>query len=631
MTESIQLGVLGLIAGGAYALAAIGLVAIYKGSGVLNFSQGAVGMIGTEVYGHWVSDGNNKWLGVAIGILVSAALGAAIHLGITRWLRQASALAKTIATVGVLLVLQGFALLHWGDSQIPLPELFSEGFVTIGKIVIPIAGIWTIGIAILLGLGYWYFFSQTTTGLATEASSINEPATQRFGHRVELLALMNWTLGSAAAGLAGIVIVAQVGLSAGTLTLIVLQAMVAAVVGRFRLIGPAVAAAFVIGAVQSLLLGKVDPGWDEAVPFFIVVIVLLVGGQLVPTRGQITERLPAAPYPRVRPLLIVGGVLIFGLLPLLLTTYWQTVMIYACAYIMVCLSLVLITGYVGQISLAQWALAGFGGFTAGTVAASWGWSMIPATGFAAVCAFALGVVIGYPALRVRGLSLAVLTLAAGGAIHGLYIKQHWGAVNLQAPPPDLFGSHLSQRGFLYVCAALVALAALAVWLLRRSTFGKRLVAIRASERAAQSVGIPVQLSKLLAFGLASSLAAVGGAIYVFQTSNVKAESFDVITGVTLLASVFIIGIGTVSGGIVAGLFVGFGTPLLSELGISTNWFAIISGLGLIITTIQHPDGVALLLWGRRTRGRREEIESEVGGGPELEPPPAGAVAQVREG
>jgi branched-subunit amino acid ABC-type transport system permease component len=617
VTVDLQLALLGLIAGGAYALAAVGLVAIYKGSGVLNFAQGAVGMVGTEIYGHWVYDGHEKWLGAAIGVLVSAAIGALIHLLITSRLRRAPALAKTVATIGMLLLLQGLAFIEWGDGQITIPQLFSANSISISSsIQLPISGIWTVGIALVLAIAYWLFFTRTTVGLATEAASASEPSAQRFGHRVQLLALLNWTLGSGAAGLAGIIIVGQIGLSPTTLTLVVLQAMVAAVVGRFRRIAPAFVVAIILGVVQSVLVGKTTPGWSEALPFFIIVVVMLVAGQLVPARGQIVERLPAAPFPRLRPHLIVAGVLVFGVLPAILTTYWEGVMVYACAYSLVTLSLVLVTGYLGQISLAQFALAGFGGFTAGAVASDWGWPMLAAIAFAAALAFPLGIAVGYPALRVRGLSLAVLTLAAGTAIHGLYIEDHWGISDLVAPPPDLFGVTLGQEGFLYFACALVAIAALGIWFLRRSTFGKQMVAIRASERAAQSIGIQVQWVKLMTFGVASSLAAVGGALFVFQTSNVSAESFDVTTGVTLLASAFILGIGVVSGGIAAGLFAGFGTPLLVQVGVNANWFAVISGVGLILTVIQHPDGVALFWWSRSGRWRSRRTTA-------TDPAPAG--------
>ncbi len=620
MALDLQLAVLGLIAGGAFALAAIGLVVIYKGSGVLNFAHGAVGMVGTEVYGHWVLAGNNKWIGVVLGITVSAAIGAGIHLFVTRNLRTAPALAKTVATVGVLVLLQGAALLIWGDQLAQVPELFSSATLAVGEVQIPVSGIWTVGIAAVVGIASWWYFARTTAGLATEASSIDEASAQRLGHRVERLALFNWILGSALAGLAGIAIVGQIGLLQTALTLVVLQAVVAAVVGGFRSISIAIVASIFLGIAGSLTQARLSAGWQQAVPFILLAFVLLIRGQGIPSRGQLVERLPAAPLPPLRLQLAIPAVAVLIGASFIADDYWQGVLIYGCANALVALSLVMTTGYLGQVSLAQWTLAGFGGFTAGTMAQSWGMPMLPAIVIAAIVAFPLGVLVGFPALRVRGLSFAVLTLAAANLIHGVYILEHF-PDDLTVPPPDLFGMDLSTRGLLFVSIAFLTFGGFAVWTLRRSSFGKRLIAIRSSERAAQSVGISPTSTKLVAFGLSSSLAALGGGLWVFATGTVTTGTFSILPGITLLAAVFICGVGTVSGGIAAGFFVALGTPLLGQLGAEGDWFAIISGVGLIVNVILYPNGISLMLWERRQKRQRPGEATSV---PAVETPKAGS-------
>ncbi len=256
------------------------------------------------------------------------------------------------------------------------------------------------------------------------------------------------------------------------------------------------------------------------------------------------------------------------------------------------LSVVLLTGYLGQISLMQWAAAGVGGFIGGALAATDHWPMIPAILVAAIVAFAIGAVIALPMLRIRGMDVAIVTLGAGIAIQDLLIGQFWGVSGLTVPAPDLFGTPLTSREFLYVAEVILAIVILALWFARRGVVGQKLLAIRGSERAAAACGIRLPPSKVITFGLASAIAAVGGALFAFGSTTIETAGFDPVTSVEILAFCFINGVGSISGAVMVGFAIALGPIFLQNIlhVQDTSWFIIVGGVATIWTLIRHPDG-----------------------------------------
>lgn len=607
MQLTIQLAVLGLVAGAAYGLAAVGLITIYKGSGVLNFAHGAMAMVGTYVYANRVIDGGDQWVAVVLGVLTSAVAGALTYLLVMRPLRQAPVLAKTVASFGVLLVLQAVGELRWETRELRVPPLFSTDFLFWGDYSLSENGLWTIVICVALAVAFVAFFSFTTTGRAIEASSIDEKAALRLGYRADVLALLAWTLGGAAAGAAGILIAPNIGLTQTNLTLIVVQSLVGAMVGGFRRLGPALLASFGVGAAESILIGRITtPGWRESLPFFAIVVVLLVRGQPIPPRETVvTQRLPAAPYPRLS-WLLVPGVVAAAVGPLLLDNFWRQLAVLGVGNAIIVLSLVLVTGWLGQISLAQWGIAGLGGFMTGVLTTEQGWQTLPALLAVMVLAFPVGVVIGSPSVRVRGINLAVVTLGAAVALQQLVMNNVWGALGMKLPRPDLFGKELDLLAQLYFSLVVLALVASGLWWLRRSRFGKSLVAVRSSERAATASGIDVRLVKLTTFGVSASVAALGGAIWALGVRAITPVAFGPLPAVNLLAFGFLNGIGVIAGGIAAGLSIGLGPSFLREVAqvAGSTWFALIGGVGVIVALQRYPDGVLAPRRRQRRWGRR---------------------------
>jgi branched-chain amino acid transport system permease protein len=275
-----------------------------------------------------------------------------------------------------------------------------------------------------------------------------------------------------------------------------------------------------------------------------------------------------------------------------------------------CLSVVVITGFVGQISVVQLALAGISGFILSHLATDHGvgfpWVML----IGAFGATVLGVLIGFSALRVRGVALAVVTLAAAVAIEQfVFLNTTWGGGSSSSPVPEpKLGIDLGPYGpfrgiddkvpspvFGFFVLGCVVLLGLYVANLRRSTLGQRMLAVRSNERAAAAAGINVRNVKLAAFGISSFIAGISGALYGYNFSSVTVNRFSALTALSLIALAYVGGVTMVSGAIVAGLIsveALFPYALEKWLDISGNWALLFAGLALIVTLIQNPDGVA---------------------------------------
>lgn len=607
MSDILLFAIVGLGAGAAYAILALGVVLIYRGSGVLNFAQGAIGMFATYCFLSLVEAGLPRYVALVITLLGAAAGGAAIYAGIMRPLRNAPVLARVVTTLGILIALQGLAGLIWGTTGRLVPSLFPTHSVQLyGDVQFGVDRFYLLGTAIAVAALLALIFRYTTFGLATRAASENEKGAALLGFSPGLIAGANWALGSALAALAGILIAPIAGLDTATLTLLILPALAAALVGRFSSFAITAAVGIAIGSAQSLLtLYTTAHGVNEAFPFAVVILAMAATGKLIPPRGTLTEGRP----PLAAPGTLLWAPITFGLVAYILllvgldNTYkagLATSMITA----IIALSLVVVTGYLGQISLAQMTFAGVGGFAVSMLASDLGVPFPLSILLAGLVAAPIGVLLGLPALRVRGINLAVVTLGAAVAVNALiFTNDRWtgGFGGRAVPTPEIAGfsldSHLHPVRFgLFALLALV-LVALSISNLRRSRTGRRMLAVRGNERAAAAAGINVAAVKLQAFALSSAIAAVGGAMLGYQLTNVAFGLFTPMESITLVTVAYIGGIASVTGGIIAGLAAsgGFFFVLLSKVGSIQEYYMVISGVLLIVTVMLQPDGAALLM------------------------------------
>jgi sulfate-transporting ATPase len=373
-----------------------------------------------------------------------------------------------------------------------------------------------------------------------------------------------------------------------------------------------VAAGIVIGMLQSeALIEAAKHSWMpktgsfELVPLIVILLALLVTGRAIPVRGGLLRQ-PLGRAPRVRSLWFPTAVgAVGGIMALLLTTgTWRSSVIDTFIAGIIGLSLIVVTGYAGQVSVAQLALAGAGAYTLSGLTQSWGIPFPIAPILAALFAAVLGVLIGLPALRLRGLTLGVVTLAFAYAIEAVWFRntQIVDTAGAEVKPPSLFGIDLSigtghafpRIPFGILCLVTLVAVAWGVARLRTSALGSAMLAVRANERSAAGLGVNVVAVKVASFAIASFIAGLGGSLLAYRRGVVTFDSFAALGNLTLLSTAYLAGITSVWGGVLAGILASSGIVFTAmdrsiHLG---QWFGVISGVGLILTLIKNPEGLA---------------------------------------
>ncbi len=630
MSEYLLFLGLGLGTGAVYAVLSMGLVITYQGTGVINFAIAAMATLPVFVYDELDRNGRFglplPWLpsvstgrppvpvSIGVALVVAGLLGALVQLCVSRPLRTAPVLAKVVAAIGVMLTLQAALGLKFGTEGRPRPFVLPSGHVSVGGARLPVDRLWLSGLVVAFGVGLAGWFRWSRTGLAIRAAAENERAASFARLSPERLGTVTWVITTMFTSLFMILAGPSVGvLGPANLTLLVVPALAGALIARLSSVGAALVGGLMLGVVQAelQLLSNTKswwPGWakqglGDAVPFLFIVATLFLVGRSIPTRGEeAAARLPPVTLPTNRPK-VIGGVGLAGLAALILTSgSYRYGVITSFAISLITLSLVVLTGMVGQISLAQAAFAGTTGFALSQLdtALPFPLSMIAAALVAAV----VGVLVGLPALRIRGAQLAVVTLAAALTIERFV----FGNPQILSPTantindPALFGLNLAVRGGrdiarlpfgVFVLVVVITTFVLVGNLMRAGT-GRKLLAVRSNERAAAAVGISVANAKLSAFALASFLAGLGGALIGYSRGQLSPESFGVLVGLTFLAVAYLGGISSLSGALVGGALAQLGIVfvLLDRNLHLGDYYALFSGISLILTVVLNPLGIA---------------------------------------
>ena len=630
MSQFLQFVVLGLAVGSVYSVFATSLVGIYAATGVINFAQGSIALWAVYVVAALRTDGTYVLpigsislgsedsptpmvLAIVIGVASAALWALVAHYLIFRPLRRAPVLAQVVASVGLMLFLQALVDLRFDtESLMALPILPQTTFELAGA-VINVSDLLLAVVAIIIALLFWAYFSLTTFGVATRAGSEDELAARLAGYSPDRLAAIVWVITGAASGLIVVLGAYTIGLDATSYTFYIIPALAVALVGRLTSFGVACVAGLVLGAFQAVILwaGTLEwwPTWaqtgvGDAVPFIVVVIALFLLGGKIPSRGSLGEaKMPAVFIPKIRPIPVVLTIGAVVAAVLLTSGSWRFGIVTSMILSLIALSLVLLTGYLGQISLASMAFAGSAGFALSKVTTNWGVPFPLSILLSALIATALGVVVGVPALRIRGAQLAVVTLAAALAIQSFVFN------NPSITPfegnlisdPKLFGWDLSVRQgselttieFSMMVLVVVTVLTLIVMRFMAGATGRAFLAVRSNERAAASVGINVAATKLLGFALSAFLAGVGGCLIGYSRGQLSAASFTVIIGLTLLAMTYVGGITSVSGAFIAGIIgpLGVGYVFLTQTIDFGQYYQIIAAGSLLLMAVLNPVGV----------------------------------------
>ncbi|QGP88125.1 ATP-binding cassette domain-containing protein [Gordonia sp. 135] len=655
MTQDIQFLLLGLGNGAVYAALALALVMTYRSSGVVNFATGAIALYIAYTYAY-LRDGEllipipgfpktidlGGPLGLApamvIALLIAAGLGALLYLCVFRMLRTAPATAKAVASIAVMLVIQALLAARVGTSPVSVDAILPTDIIEIGDIRVPADRVWIAALVVVLTVLLILAFRLTRFGLATRAAAESEKGAIVAGLSPERIAYANWALSTMIAGLAGILIAPIVPLIPVSYTLFIVPALAAALVGNFSAIGPAVAAGLGIGVLQSEMTHlqasvswMPQSGMAELIPLAMILIFLVVRGKPLPTRGAIIQNtLGAAPRPRNLLIpAIVGIVVALGFL-IFTEGSIRGAVIVTFTVAIIALSQVVVTGFAGQISLAQLTLAGVAAYTMSRLTTDWGVPFPIAPVLAALVATVVGVVVGLPALRIRGLPVAVVTLSLAVFLEAFWFRNNefnGGIDGAVVQDPSLFGLDLGigsgstypNIAFGILCLIVLTLVGLGVARLRTSRLGASMLAVRANERSAAAAGVNVSRTKLVAFAIGAFIAGIGGSLMAYQQTVVVPESYAAIAGIGMFALVYLAGVTCVSGGVLAGIM-GAGGILFVLLDRAVNlgtYYHVITGVLLVITIIANPEGIISEVhkatnWLRnRIFGNRKETDADL--------------------
>ena len=608
MTQFIELAIIGLCTGSLIALSAQGVVLIYRGSGVLNLAQAAMGALAAFIY--WDlhdSHGLPFFFALVCGVAASGACGLFIHYVVLQPMREASAVTKLVGTLAVLVVVQSALQLIFGPEQRISQPVLPSRMVSFAGIHVGANLLILLGISVVVTVALQIIYGRTKFGIATSATAENRRAAATLGLSPSLIAALNWLFGACLAGLASVLLAPVLQVQLTTQSALIVPVLAAALLGSMRSFWLTFVGGAVIGISQALVGRYVQAlGWSDAVPFLLIVLVMVVRGRGLSARPEPREIRPGVGSGQIRAWPVLGFVVgAFVLIQWVANVnYLDAIELTFCVGLIL-LSSVVITGYAGQLSLCQFALAGTGAVIAGLLASKLGWNFAVALVVAMAASFAVGLVVGLPALRARGINLALATLGLGAAVQSVLLADpnYTGGQFATISDPTLFGFDLNAftnpRAYATFCLFVLLVCAAVVANLRRGAAGRRLLAVRSNERAAAAQGVNVVVAKLYAFAVSASIAAAGGVLLTFQqTSLTFSAQFTPTASINGVLYSIIGGVGYIFGPILGSLGEPAGIVPTIFGGQSETfdlWLAIVLGL-LTIPLIQRaPDGLFITL------------------------------------
>jgi ABC-type branched-subunit amino acid transport system ATPase component/branched-subunit amino acid ABC-type transport system permease component len=564
----------GVALGSIYGVAAQGLVVTYATSGVFNFAQGAIGMFMAYVY--WelkVSHHMPTLVAVGLTVLVGAPLvGIFVERALMRFLTDSSIVAQLVVTIGLMLGLVGLASSIWNpNTSRTIPRFFGDTGLHLGETFMPYYRIVTIVTGVAVGIGLRFLLYHTRLGVTMRAVVDNRDLTVLNGARPAAATMTAWALGSSMAALAGIFLSEELSaLDPQTLTLFIVDAFAAGVIARLKSLPMAYVGGLIIGLSLSFQQNfLVWTGKWTAAPSAIPAVILFIAVLFIPDSrivGRLKPRQTAERVPTIRwslvgfAFLIVAATTCAGLFDR--TNVREVTLVILTAFVM--LSLVPLTGWANQISLAQITLVGCGAFAL----VQWGHNgnvldLLIATGFA----IPVGILMSGPAMRLQGIYLALATMAFARMAEFLFFDQPkvFGNGDRAVPPLSLFGLHVNRpfkflgisfaqdAGYLIFVTVLFCLVGMGVVWVRRNSFGRRLIAMRDSPAACSMLGMSLTRTKLQVFALSAAIAGCAGGLFAMYYGSAGTQAFQLTTGLPYLLLLVVGGLATVGGTIIGGL------------------------------------------------------------------------------
>jgi branched-chain amino acid transport system permease protein len=556
----LALTITGVVFGCVYALTATGLVVTYTTSGVFNFAHGAIGMMGAYTY--WqlsVGWGIPAVPSLLLVLFVLAPLfGGLVERFLIRKLYDASLGATLVVTVGLLLLLIGIAEILWKPT-VPrtLTPFFQNTDFSLPGVNVSAHQVIVVGTSLAVAVALRLFFHRTRGGATMRAVVDDRGLVALSGVAPGSVSALSWAMGASLAALAGILLAPLVTLNIVDLTLLVINGYAAAVVGRLRNLPMTVLGGIVLGLADSYctgyLTGSLPNDIRPALPMFLLFIaVILMGEERLRVGRRVAGWSPRtighAQSMRAGVAFLAAALLADFFLPVGAIPYYGQGL--AVAFIL--LSLVLLSGYGGQVSLCQMTFVGFGAYIFAKVAP--GGSILGAL-VAAACTGVLGMIVAIPVMRLRGLYLALATLAFASGMDTLFFLHVFGvggSINVARLRIAGIGFE-GDRAFIALLAVLFTVGAVAMLAVRRSRFGRRLSAFSDSPAACATLGAGAFGTRLAVFGVSAGLAGLGGVLYGGQQTIVSATDFAMLNSLVLLLILTVWGASTVSAAFLAAI------------------------------------------------------------------------------
>jgi branched-chain amino acid transport system permease protein len=621
----------GMVIGGLTALIAFGLALVYRANRIINFAAGDLGGVPAALSVLLIlGPGVNYVLAVPIGLVAALALGGVVEFVFIRRFFKAPRLILTVATIAVSQILAGIATAlprAFGLSRPPtdFPSPFHLTF-SIGSVVFrgnEVLAMLTVPVVIA---GLTFLLRYTNIGIAIRASAEGADRAALLGVPVKWIQTIVWVVATVLGFVAIFLRAGIVGLPIGSVLgpTILIRALTAAVLGRMEKLPTIFVASLALGIVESTIIFSTgEPDLADAILFVIVLAALLFQRRGVASRVDEDQSSTWQAAREVRPIpselaslpevkwgvrgLLGAFALFLVAFPRFASDAQTNLAGVILIFVIVGLSLVVLTGWAGQVSLGQIAFLGIGAAVGGYLSNTRGWDLSLAILGAGVAGAIAAVLIGLPALRIRGLFLAVVTLALALATSSVLLKPNyvtWIPTGRLVRTP-VFGrvSVASEDRMYYLCLVALLLAVAMVRGIRNSRTGRVLIAVRENSRAAQSYGVNATVAKLTAFAVSGFIAAMAGAVFVHHQQALGISPYSVAQSREAFTMIVIGGLGSIPGAFL-------GAFLIKGLGYFSSVFPSVirpylsfftTGVGLLLVLLLVPGGFSQLFYNLRDR------------------------------
>jgi ABC-type branched-subunit amino acid transport system ATPase component/ABC-type branched-subunit amino acid transport system permease subunit len=574
--------VLGTITGLTYGLLGVGLVLIYRTNRIINFAHGQIGAFGSAFFGIAAVKWHIPyWVAFPMALVVAAFTGAAAETGVVRRLRDAPRLMSVVATLGVGQFLVIFALVinstASAGSLYPQPSFLPAFNIGALRVTQAYSGMLILCPVVVIALAV--FLKRSRFGLALRASAANPEAARMSGIFAARMSTLAWAIAGALSALTAILTAPTQGFTSGDSfgPELLLRAMTAAVVGRMQNLPLALAGGVGLGILEQVLLWNYPQSGLVEITLFVIILLALLfqrqrGGRdeekgswaAVQGLRPIPQRLRELPTVRaLGPMVAVVVLAVLASLPLIVDNSVSVDFTEILSFAIVGLSICVLTGMAGQLTLGQFAVAAIGAVVSYKVSGRIG-DFPLALLYAGLTAGLVSVLIGLPSLRIRGLMLTVTTLGFALATPAWLLPQSWMLGDGRTPgAPIVFGHALDTgHSYYYFALALFALSIVVVRNIRRSGFGRLLVAIRDNEDNARAFTIKANTVKLQGYLIAGFIAGIGGAAYGHSQSSIDYTTFPTSASIDVVVMTVLGGVFTLTGPLLGALWI-IGLPLLN--------------------------------------------------------------------